>query len=210
MPREDDRWKLARTNQASPRARPRVTIRERRIHVHGLVHLVDDLLDVSKLTSGRFDLQLEEADLVTLVRDAVDLLASEAKVKGCVVRLTTPTEARGRWAPRRIEHVIVNLLTNAMKFGPGQPIEVSMERRGAGYSLRIRDHGIGIAAAEQSRIFERAVSSSAYGGFGLGLYIAQQVVTLHGGRIDVSSEPGQGATFTVWLPAGNMAMSESG
>jgi PAS domain S-box-containing protein len=177
-------------------------------HVDRLAYLVEDLLDVSKLTSGRFDLQLEEADLVTLVRDAADLLASEAQEKGCVVRLAMPTEARGRWAPRRIEQVVVNLLTNAMKFGPGKPIEVSVERRGAGFALRVRDHGIGIAAEDQARIFqrfERAVSSTAYGGFGLGLYITRKIITLHGGRIDVSSEPGQGAAFTVWLPAGDVA-----
>jgi signal transduction histidine kinase len=175
--------------------------------VDRLAHLIEDLLDVSKLTSGRFDLQLERADLVTLVRDAVELLASEAKEKNCTIELTTPPAARGCWAPRRIEQVIVNLLTNAIKFGPGKPIEVSLEPQGAGFSLRVRDHGIGIAPDDQARIFqrfERAVSSTSYGGFGLGLYITQQIVTLHGGRIDVSSERGQGATFTVWLPVGDM------
>lgn len=187
---------------------------DRAVHqVSRLEHLVDDLLDVSKLTSGRFDLQLEEADLVTIVRDAVDLLAVEAREKGCVVHLATPPEARGRWAPRRIEQVVVNLLTNAMKFGAGKPIEISVEPRDAGFALRVRDHGIGIAAGEQARIFgrfERAVSSTAYGGLGLGLYITHQVVVLHGGRVDVSSEPGRGATFTVWLPAGGRAGGQDG
>jgi PAS domain S-box-containing protein len=187
---------------------------DRAVHqVDRLVHLVEDLLDVSKLTSGRLDLQLEEADLVTLVRDAVELLTPLAKEKECVVQLATPPAARGRWARRRIEQVIVNLLTNALKFGPGQPIEVSLEPRGVGFALRVRDHGIGIAAEDQARIFqrfERAVSSTEYGGFGLGLYITHQIVTLHRGRIEVSSEPGQGATFTVWLPAGEVVASEDG
>jgi PAS domain S-box-containing protein len=181
--------------------------------VDRLAHLVNDLLDVSKLTSGRFDLQLEDADLVTLVRDAVELLAPLAAEKDCVVQLATPPAARGRWARRRIEQVIVNLLTNAMKFGRGHPIEVSLERRGVGFALRVRDHGIGIAADDQARIFqrfERAVSSTDYGGFGLGLYITHQIVTLHRGWIEVSSEPGQGATFTVWLPGGEVVTGADG
>lgn len=185
---------------------------DRAVHqVDRLAHLVEDLLDVSKLTSGRFDLHLEETDLAAVVRDAVELLASEAKEKDCVIHLTTPPAARGRWAPRRIEQVVVNLLTNAMKFGPGKPIEVALEARGAGFALGVRDHGIGIAADEHARIFqrfERAVSSTAYGGFGLGLYIAHQIVTLHGGWIDVSSAPGQGAVFTVWLPSGEAVADE--
>jgi PAS domain S-box-containing protein len=178
--------------------------------VDRLAHLIEDLLDVSKLTSGRFDLQLEQADMVTLVRDAVELIASEAKEKGCDIHLTTPPVAPGRWASRRIEQVIVNLLTNAMKFGPGKPIEVSLEIEDGGLAIRVRDHGIGIAGDDQARIFqrfERAVSSTAYGGFGLGLYIAQQIVTFHGGKIGVTSEPEQGATFTVWLPAGEVPAS---
>ncbi|MGZ3706036.1 MAG: sensor histidine kinase, partial [Bdellovibrionota bacterium] len=105
--------------------------------------------------------------------------------------------------PVRLEQVIVNLLTNAIKYAPGKPIEIKARRVGEEVEISLRDHGIGIAVEDQERIFqrfERAVSSSHFGGLGLGLYIVSQILGAHGGRISVSSLPGEGAQFSVRLP----------
>jgi signal transduction histidine kinase len=99
--------------------------------------------------------------------------------------------------------VVTNLLANAIKYGRGRPIELSVTQRGGMAQLMMRDHGIGIAPKEVDRIFgrfERAASARHYGGLGLGLYIARQIVAAHGGAIRVDSRPDEGATFTVELP----------
>src|SRR6185295_11049295 len=112
-------------------------------------------------------------------------------------------QALGLWDPVRLDQVIENLLSNALKFGAGKPIEVAIGQRDGSAFLAVKDLGIGIPAAQQARIFERfgrAVSEEHYGGLGLGLYICQRIVQAHGGSISVESIPGAGATFTVELP----------
>ena len=111
----------------------------------------------------------------------------------------------GRWDRLRLEQVFGNLLSNAIKYGGGHPIEVAVSRNGNGHTakLEVTDHGIGISAEDQARLFnrfERAVSIESFGGLGLGLYITRQIVTAHGGTIRVESQPGAGATFVVELP----------
>jgi signal transduction histidine kinase len=109
----------------------------------------------------------------------------------------------GRWDPARLDQVVTNLLTNAMKFGPGKPIQITVHATAGGATMIVRDQGIGIAADAQARIFERferGVSAQHYGGLGLGLYIARQIVEAHHGHIAVESALGQGATFVVTLP----------
>ncbi len=97
----------------------------------------------------------------------------------------------------------MNLVSNAIKYGPGKPIDLTVQANGDVVMLSVRDHGIGISLDAQGRIFgrfERAVSTTNYGGLGLGLYIARQVVEAHGGEISVTSAEGEGSTFTVCLP----------
>jgi signal transduction histidine kinase len=109
----------------------------------------------------------------------------------------------GHWDRLRLEQVITNLLTNAIKYGRGRPLETTCEGTSTHGVVRIRDHGIGIDPDQISRIFgrfERAVSARSYGGLGLGLYIARQIVDAHGGRIVVESRPGEGSLFTIELP----------
>jgi signal transduction histidine kinase len=99
--------------------------------------------------------------------------------------------------------VITNLLSNAIKFGRGRPIVVSVEGEADRALLAVRDQGIGIEPEDQKRIFgrfERAVPAQHFGGLGLGLYIAREIVEAHGGTIRVASEPGSGTTFTIDLP----------
>jgi signal transduction histidine kinase len=169
--------------------------------VDRLTRLVDELLDVSRITSGRLRLQREAVDLGGLVDEMTARLADHDPPID--VRVSVAEPITGRWDRLRIEQILDNLLTNAMKYGQGGPIEVAVARSGDRAILTVRDHGMGISKADQERIFERferAVSEHKYGGFGLGLWIVRQVIEAHGGSISVDSEPGQGSTFRVELP----------
>jgi PAS domain S-box-containing protein len=165
-----------------------------------LGRLVGDLLDVSRITAGRLTLHRERLDLAELAREVVERYAGASRSS---IALQTES-APGSWDRVRLEQVATNLLANAIKYGQGKPIDVMVRMKEGTALLVVRDRGIGIAAEDAERIFgrfERADSATSYGGLGLGLYIAQQIAAAHGGRISVESAPGQGATFTVALPA---------
>jgi len=172
--------------------------------VDRLTRLVDDILDVSRISSGRFTLAIgEPVDLVASVRDVIDRSAGALAAAGCQLTIEAPASALGRWDRGRIEQVVLNVLTNAWKYGRGKPIHVAVRLRGDRAELAVRDEGIGISAEDQKRIFqvfERAISKDEVSGLGLGLYIARRIVEAHGGSIGVESELGKGATFTVELP----------
>jgi signal transduction histidine kinase len=111
--------------------------------------------------------------------------------------------ATGHFDSLRIEQAVTNCVLNAIKFGAGKPVEMALELSGTTASIRIRDWGIGIDPALHARIFDRFVRASSvrhYGGFGLGLWIARQIVEASGGHISVTSMPGEGATFQIDLP----------
>ncbi len=173
--------------------------------VDRLTRLVSSLLDISRISAGRLDLEIEETDLAEVAQEVVERFADEARRAGCEVRLTSE-RARGRWDRTRLDQVLTNLLSNAIKYGPGQPIDVRVEPRGPATAvLSVSDRGIGISEADQRRIFqrfERAVSRRHYGGFGLGLWIVRQIVEAQGGSVRVESSPGGGSTFTVELATG--------
>jgi PAS domain S-box-containing protein len=177
-------------------------------------HLINDLLDMSRLASGRLDLHLQDADLAAVVRGVLTRFGPELAQAGCALTLRTDGAVVGRWDRSRLDQVVTNLLTNALKYGRGKPVEVALEAGPAAARLTVRDHGIGIAAADHERIFvqfERAVTGPEYGGLGMGLYIVRQLVEAQGGTVRVASEPGSGATFTVELPyAGPAASSSAG
>ncbi|MFP2931462.1 ATP-binding protein [Pyxidicoccus sp. 3LG] len=165
--------------------------------------LIYNLLDVSRITSGKLQLDLEEVDLVALLREAVHRLSEECRAAGTVMSLSVEEPVVGWWDPARLDQVLSNLLGNALKYGAGKPIEVLVGQRQGTAWLSVTDHGVGIAEEDQARIFdrfERAVSVRHYGGLGLGLYIAQSIVVSHGGLIRVESQRGAGATFIVELP----------
>jgi signal transduction histidine kinase len=168
-----------------------------------LAALIDNLLDVTSLTSGHFKLQLEHVDLGEVTRDVIDRFGDELTRSGCDVALCAEGRVHGLWDHLRMDQVVTNLLTNAIKYGSGKPIEISVKMVSDVATLAVRDHGIGIPSESVDRIFgrfERAVSSRAYGGLGLGLYITQQIVDAHGGFVRVESDPGMGSVFTVELP----------
>ncbi len=167
-----------------------------------LISLVEDLLDVSRLSLGKLQLHREELDLADVARDIVERHASEANAANCPLRLEAES-MRGQWDRLRLEQVVTNLNANAIKYGSGKPIDVRVWGTTEVARLSIRDHGIGIQPADLDRIFgrfERAVSGRHYGGLGLGLYISKQIVEAHGGVISAESKPEQGSAFHVMLP----------
>jgi len=191
----------ARTGSSRP---PEARLRLIERQADRLVALADRLLDVSRITSGRLELAREEADLAALVRDVVARVADEAAEAGCPIRCDAAEPVLAHVDPARVEQVISNLLSNALKYGHGTPIRVAVRAVGERATVEVADGGIGIAAADLTRIFgrfERAVSGRNYAGLGLGLWIARRIVEAHGGTIVVASAPGQGSTFTIELPA---------
>jgi PAS domain S-box-containing protein len=169
-----------------------------------LAMLIENLLDVSRIATGRMKVQVEGCDLGDIVREAAEHLAEAAHIARCAVHLAMPAGIVGDWDRLRLGQVVTNLLTNAIKYGAGKPIEVKVEATADGGRLSVTDHGIGVAAEDLERIFgrfERAVPAQNFGGLGLGLYVSQQIVEAHGGRLSVTSEPGVTTTFIVDLPA---------
>ena len=179
--------------------------------IERLTRLIEELLDVSRITAGRLRLELGEIDLAAVVRDVVGRLGEEASRVHSSIEVSAVTAVVGMWDLIRVEQVVTNLLTNAFKFGGGKPIEITVEERGSIGRLVVVDHGIGIAPEDQERIFhryEQATSSRPAGGLGLGLYIARQIIEAHGGTIRVESQPGEGSTFTIDLPKGAATREE--
>ena len=175
-----------------------------------LTHLVNSMLDISQIDRGKLSLQTEPCDLAELVFDVVDRLSLQLIQAATRVEIIAPEPVVGQWDRFKLEQVLINLLTNAARYGERKPIEVSVLRVGSTAELKIRDHGRGIAEEDQQRIFqrfERAIKASEVSGLGLGLYIARQITEMHQGTIEVASQPGEGAAFTVKLPVGEAAQT---
>jgi signal transduction histidine kinase len=154
---------------------------------------------------GRFELMLGEVDLARTVADVAAGLEAELARSGSTLQVHGERSLSGRWDQNRLEQIATNLLANAIKYGEGRPIDVTVSSDGDSATLLVSDHGIGIAPDMQRRIFERferAVTGVQYGGLGLGLYVVQQLVHAHGGAVHLESTLGAGATFTVVLPRG--------
>jgi len=174
-----------------------------RRQVKRLADLVRELLDVSRISTGRLTLQLEEVDLAEVTREVLARFTPEAERAGSRFELHLEGPVLGQWDRLRLEQILVNLLSNAIKYGAGKPIHVRVGLEEGGAWLEVRDEGIGIPPEALGRIFdrfERAVSERHYGGLGLGLYVTRQIIAAMGGRVKVRSTRGEGATFTVELP----------
>jgi len=141
-------------------------------------------------------------DLVASVRETIARLTPQATSAGSEIRFSAPDSLRGRWDQMRIEQVVSNLVGNSIKYAPGQPIEVSITVDGVLARITVRDFGIGISPQDEARIFgrfERAVSQRHYGGLGIGLWIARQIVEAHGGTIEFERPADVGTRFVVQL-----------
>lgn len=161
------------------------------------------LLDVARINADNLALQHAEVDLSALVKHAAMSMQPAAERAGCAVRLNVEEGVIGRCDETAMEQVLENLLSNAIRYGCGRPIEVGLSRNGEQAELSVRDEGIGIADADHAQIFERfrrLHRNDTSGGFGVGLWITRQLVQAMQGEIAVSSSPGAGSTFAVTLP----------
>jgi signal transduction histidine kinase len=192
---------LARSlERGAPRAQLRV-MADAAFHETGrLVSLMDALLD-AQAAKGQLALELVDVDLGELAHEVADRLRARADQAGSEVLVDVPS-IRGRWDRMRIDQVLTNLMTNALKYGRGRPVRIAAGEDGPFARVEVSDQGIGVAIEDVKRIwdkFERAVPAH-YGGLGLGLFIARQIVEAHHGHVDVESVPGVGSTFRIMLP----------
>lgn len=170
-----------------------------------LERLIDDMLDISRIRSGKLTIEKEELNLNQLIQDVVSHMKEQFKnIPGGTPKLFLAKNTHGIWDKMRIEQVITNLLTNAIKYGDSKDIEISTEATETHVSFSVKDYGIGISLEYQEKIFNRferaGISATEISGLGIGLYITQQIVKSHGGTIHVRSLPQSGSTFTVTLP----------
>jgi signal transduction histidine kinase len=168
-----------------------------------LTELVNDALDLSKVEAGKVTLENEPVAVPALIDDLLHTIRPLAEARGCEVRWAQDRGAtRIVSDPRRVRQILLNLLSNATKFGRGHPIDVRYIEAAAGPTIEVTDHGPGIAADDLPRIFDEFVQlpNTGEGGTGLGLAISRRLAHTLGGRIDVQSEVGHGSTFRLVLP----------
>jgi signal transduction histidine kinase len=173
--------------------------------VDRLARLTDRLLDVTRLASGRVELDLATVDFALVVNEVLAQFREALAAAGCEITADVAEPCIGRWDRFWLDQIVTNLVSNAAKYGAGKPIGVVLRAEGDAAVLRVRDRGIGIAPSDQARLFrrfERIASPQRFAGLGLGLWIVRQVVEAMNGTVAVASEPGHGAEFTVTLPKG--------
>ena len=172
--------------------------------IQNMVRLIDDMLDVTRLRRDALSIRPNAFDLSALARRVIDNLGQQAEAAGSAITLEAPFPVQGVWDEFRIEQVLTNLLTNALRYGSGGPVRVDVAQDDGLATMSVRDHGIGVAPADQDRIFEqfeRTEDSRKHAaGLGLGLYITREIVRAHGGTISLESVTGQGSLFRVTLP----------
>jgi len=174
-----------------------------------LARLVDDLLDVARVTSGKVQLRREAVDIDDVLRTCIETLGERARSRGITIELATTSGLVVDGDTVRLEQVMSNLLANAIKYSPtGRTVRVSTIRAGDTCEIRVRDQGIGIAADMLPRVFELFAQADgsldrADGGMGIGLTLVDRLVRLHGGEVRVASAGlGRGSEFVVRLPIG--------
>jgi PAS domain S-box-containing protein len=171
--------------------------------IQRLTHLIEDMLDISRINTGKFDLQTENFDLCTLIGEVLESYAGQIAEKDVQVNFSCEQEMTGNWDRFKLEQVIINLLTNALRYGKKKPVEIRAFECDGFACVIVEDQGLGIAPENQKRIFERferAISASEISGLGLGLYIVRRIVEMHGGSVEVESELGKGSRFIIRLP----------
>lgn len=165
--------------------------------------MINDLLNISLITTGRLDLEREEVDLSKVTRDIVTSFKERIEKDGYSVKVDAPKPIKGMWDKTRLEQALANLISNSLKYGNKKPIEIAVINSNSTAKFIIKDQGIGLSSTQKEKIFERferGVNAPGYKGLGVGLYISSQIVKAHGGKIKVESKEGHGSTFTIELP----------
>lgn len=168
-----------------------------------ITNLVNDLLDVTRIQAGKLNFKFEKVNLLNLTNEVLERFSEQSALANCSLEVEMEDNIIGFWDPSKIEQVLVNLITNAIKYAPGKPIKIAATQGGQSVSLVVQDHGPGIDRESQEKIFnrfERVTTSQNIGGLGLGLFISRQITEAHHGHIHVVSEVGKGAKFILDLP----------
>jgi signal transduction histidine kinase len=168
-----------------------------------LAVLSEELMDLTRIRLGKLELKKERCDLTGLVNEIASQLGNDAANSGSRMSLQIEGPVHGEADIIRFGQVITNLISNAIKYGEGGPIEIYSGQRNERFFLSVKDYGQGIPEEDQARIFERFERNSnddRISGLGLGLFISKKIVTAHGGAIELKSEAGKGSTFSVFLP----------
>lgn len=198
---------LARSIQEAPRNDPPIDrwaskVERLRSQAARLGHLIEGMIDVAGLDGTGFHLEPEPCDLGRIVGAVVERFRAESRQARRTLQLATEP-VPGSWDPKRVDQLVTQLISNALKFGGDEPIEVVASANQGTARITVRDRGIGIAPEDHARIFgrfERAAPSEHFGGLGVGLWIASELASAMGGEVRVESRQGQGATFSVELP----------
>lgn len=182
------------------------------VQVNRLEKLIEDLLDVSRIASGKWSLQLEPVDLVELVNETISHHKEYLEQANCSVQFQTEKQLVVTCDRSKMVQVISNLLTNAAKYGAGKPVHIAVEQTpDSSARLVVQDFGMGIPKDKQDKIFdrfERAIGHTNISGLGLGLFITREIVNAHKGTIRVESEPGDGSTFIVEIPLDSSGLGQ--
>lgn len=168
-----------------------------------LTRLVDDMLDISRISTGKLSLNLKNVYLNQLILDLLERFRDQLRVHDIETKFLVNEDITLVCDPERIDQVITNFMTNAIRYGGKQPIHIHLEQNNNHVVIKVKDHGRGISKEDQDRIFkrfERAHTEDDVNGLGLGLYINRQIVEQHQGHIVLESEPGKGSAFIVQIP----------
>ena len=160
------------------------------------------LLEITRLNAGPVRLEPSTFDLCELVSDCVRKYEQLAARAGSILHCELEPPVMGTWDRLATEQILDNLVSNAIRYGDGEPVSVHVASDPAWVVVRVVDHGIGIAAADRERIFQRfeRASGARSGGFGIGLWLSRKLVEAQAGSLELESEPGEGSTFIVRLP----------
>jgi signal transduction histidine kinase len=171
------------------------------LQIDRLNKLVDDMLDITRINTGKLDLQRTHFNLSKLLEDLTERFAPQFDAARITLDTQIDKNIEGNWDAFKLEQVVNNLFSNALRYSAGYPVQVSLKKLERKVVLNVIDQGIGIEEKNRERIFERFErATTAARGLGLGLYITRQIVELHGGIIRVESNYGQGSNFIVELP----------
>lgn len=195
------RHTAARHGAVPPHIQHHVEVSQRQ--AERLSRLIDNLLDVARIANKRLRLDVESLDLCTLLHEMVQRFQAQAEANGTALAAESCEPVIGFFDRLKLEQILSNLLSNALKYGAGKPVVVRVRDEEDTALLEVEDHGIGIAPEDQTRVFhrfERVALGHKKDSLGLGLFIVRSLVEAHGGTVRLRSEPGKGSTFTVALP----------